>query len=206
MMILAAGCEKDKPMAPAPQPPANSAEFVEAFTAVYRAQDYATFAATLSPDFILVLDEPNPDTGETQWNVATERRIHQRMFDPQNIPTSDPPLPTDFWLQSVTITLTPEATFVERPDLYTTFDPPGPIDPMRWIASSCAYSYNAFFHLAGDTDFDARGRLYFTVLEDRGKQVGDPGKFLLVRWEELRRPPGIATEPAQWTRIKMLFR
>lgn len=204
-ITLLAGCEKDKPMmAPGPQPPATSEEFVQVLATVYRTQDYATFSVLLADDFLFILDEPNPDTGETQWDVATERRIHSRMFNPENIPTNDPPLPMDFWLQAVDITLTPESSFTERLDLYSTAMPPGPFDPTHWIARSTTYGTNVFFQLQGDIDYQVTGRAYFTILEDRTKQVGDSGKFLIVRWEDLGMNV-LAVSASSWTSVKSLY-
>ena len=184
-LLLLAGCEKDKPMAPGPQPPANAAEVVELLATAYRTQDFATFSVLLADDFLFILAEPNPDTGETQWNVATERRIHSRMFDPERIPISDPPLPMENWLQHVSITLTAQADFVERADLYTTYNPPGPLDPTLWKAESATYSTDVLFLLKGETDYQVWGRSDFTIITDLTKNIGDPGKFFILRWEDL---------------------
>ena len=167
--------------------------------------DYAAFEVLLSPDFIFILDMPT-DTGETNWGRTTENRIHQRMFDPENIPPGDSPLPFEYWLQSVTINLNPQTAFVERPDLYTTFDPPGPLDPTHWKAEAATYGTDVFFQLQGETDFQVTGRAYFTVLEDLTKQIGDPGKWLIYRWEDLGMTNSVAVERTAWGDIKRLYR
>jgi hypothetical protein len=185
--LVASGCifsPKEDPPVP-PQPVRNAEELIQALANAYLQQSYSSFEGLLAEDYLFILDMPNPDTGETQWDRTTEYRIHQRMFDPENIPPGDPPLPTEFWLQTVNITLTPEAAFVERPDLYTTYDPPGTLDPARWKAESATYGTNVFFQLQGDTDFQVNGRAYFTVITDLAKNIGDPGKFLILRWEDL---------------------
>jgi hypothetical protein len=204
-VALLTGCDEDKPMAPGPQPPATSEEFVQVLATVYRTQDYATFSVLLADDFTFILDMPNPDTGETEWDAATERRIHSRMFNPESIPANDPPLATEFWLQTVTITLTPENAFTERLDLYTTAMPPGPFDPTRWIARSSYYGTDVFFQLQGDTDFQITGRAYFTILEDRTRQVGDAGKFLIVHWEDLGMSR-LAVEEKTWSGVKGIYK
>jgi len=203
--LLVVACDDNKPMAPGPQPPANAADVVQLLATAYRTQDFATFSVLLADDFLFILDEPNPDNGETQWDAATERRIHARMFDPQDIPMGDPSIPPDYWLQQVTVVIELQTTFTERTDLYTTFNPPGPLDPAQWIAGSAVYSYDVFIQLAGDTAYRAQGRLEFTVIEDRTKQVGDAGKFLLYRWEDLGGIGPFAVE-ASWTTIKRLYK
>jgi len=204
VMALGAGCAKEDPQKPAPNPIDDSAEMVQVLANVYRAQDYATFSALLAEDFLFILDEPNPVTGETQWNVATERRIHSRMFDPQNIPPGDPPLPAEDWLQTVSITLTAQEAFVERFDLYTTAMPPGPLDPTRWIARSATYSTDVFFQMPNDRAFQVRGRADFTIIEDRAKQIGDAGKFLILHWEDIGMV-GLAVDGATWSGVKGLY-
>lgn len=185
--LVASGCifsPEGEP--PVPEAPVDSAEaLIQALASAYRTQNFAKFEGLLATDYLFILDMPNPDTGETQWDRTTELRIHQRMFDPENIPPGDPPLPPDNWLQTVSITLTPQGTFAERMDLYTTSDPPGTLDPTLWKAESAVYSTDVFFQLQGDTDFQVRGRADFTVITDLTKAVGDPGKFLILRWEDL---------------------
>ena len=184
----------------------NAEETIQALADAYRAADYSKFEGLLADDFVFVLDMPNPDTGDTQWDRNTEYRLHQRMFDPEEIPLGDPPLDIGYWLNSVTINLTPESAFTERFDLYTTAIPPGPYDSNRWIARSATYGANVFFQLDGDTDYLVIGRASFTVLEDHTKHVGDPGKFLIVRWEDLGAMQDLAEEPATWAGVKQIFR
>jgi len=205
-IMLLAGCEEDKPLAPGPQPPASSEEFVQLLAMVYQTQDYATFSVLFADDFVFILDMQNPENGETQWDRTTELRLHQRMFVPENIPPGDPPLDMELWLQSVTVNLTPESAFTERFDLYTTAIPPGPYDSNRWIARSATYGANVFFQLYGETDFLVIGRASFTVLEDDTKHIGDPGKFLIVRWEDLGATPRLAEESGTWGAVKQIFR
>jgi len=70
-MMLAVGCDKDKVIAPVPQPPANAAEFVQAFAATYRAQDSAMFAAMLSDDFLFIFEQPDPVTVQRSSDAST---------------------------------------------------------------------------------------------------------------------------------------
>jgi hypothetical protein len=184
--LTASGCifsPKEDP----PEPPPtidSSAALIQALADAYRQQNYDAFAGLLATDYLFVLDEMTM-TGETDWDRTTELRIHQRMFDPENIPPGDPPLAAENWLQSVTISLTPEMDFIERTDLYTTADPPGTLDPTRWRAEVANYGTNVFFQLQGETDYQVTGRANFTVINDLTKQVGDAGKFQILRWEDL---------------------
>ena len=185
--LVASGCifsPKEDP--PEPPRPVDSPEaLIQALKDAYAETNYFKFEGLLAGDYLFILDMPNMDTGETQWDRTTELRIHQRMFDPENIPPGDPPLASEYWLQSVGITLTSETTFVERPELYTTFDPPGTLNPEIWKAESATYGTNVLFSLQGETDFQVDGRANFTVITDKTKNIGDPGKFLILRWEDL---------------------
>jgi len=186
--------------------PSNPAALIRTLEDAYHRRDAEDYVALLSPDFLFILDQPNPDTGETNWNAITEARIHHRMFDPQNIPPGDPPLPPELWLQSVTVVLSEQSAFAERPDLYTTADPPGPLDPTRYTASGAVYGTDVFFQLQGETDFQVRGRAYFLVLEDRTKPSGDPGRLQLYRWEDLGNPGDLDIVDSSWSDIKALYK
>lgn len=204
-LALAVGCAKEDPAKPVPNPIDDAAELVQVFAGAYRTLDYAKFSALLADDYLFILDQPNPSTGEWQWDVATERRVHSRMFDPRSIPMGDPPLPADHWLQTVSITLTPQIMFSEQFGAYTTATPPGPLDPARWIARDAMYSADVFFQLQGETDYQISGRAYFVIIEDRSKQIGDVGKFLLWRWEDLGSLSDLATEETSWSGVKSLY-
>jgi len=195
VMLVASGCI----FSPTPEPPVrprqiqNPEDLIQVLADAYRAQDFNKFEGLLAVDYLFVLNEPDPITGETQWDRTTEYRIHQRMFDPENIPPGDPVLPAEDWLQTVSITLTAQGAFAERPDLYTTFDPPGPFDPTLWRAESSIYSTDVFFQMPNDRAFQVRGRADFTVITDLTKNIGDPGKFLIFRWEDLEAPVAAST-------------
>jgi len=168
-----------------PDPIENAAETIQALADTYRSKDYEAFAALLANDYSYTYNEPDPETGVTQYDRATELRIHQRMFDPENIPPGDPPLPSDTWLQAVSITMSQQSGFAERADLYTNATPPGPLDPTHWIATEATYGADVFLQLQGDRAFQVRGRCSFVVIEDRSKAIGDIGKFTIYRWVDL---------------------
>jgi len=212
-VVLVAGCvmKPEAGRSPAPVPCNCEADVVQAFADAYRARDHARLAGLLAPDFTFYRDAPDPQTGELSWDRATEVQIHQRMFDPSSIPANDTPLAHEFWLMAVSITLTAQTSFTERLDLYTTADPPGPIDPALWLAEEATYSTDLFLTLQGEDDYVIRGRAYAVVLTDRTKALTDPGKFLLYRLEDLG-GTGVVDNTTQsvieatWTSVKEIYR
>jgi hypothetical protein len=176
-----------------PIPPATSSEqLIEYLSDAYQNRDFALFSSIISQDptapYLFKLNEANDD-GETEWDATTELRIHKRMFEPQSIDPGDTQLPPDLWLTSVNIQLPQQTDFLERTDLYrTTPDGPG-LDPARWTAREAIYETHLLFELVGNTDYRVDGEASFVVIEDKAKQVGDAGKFLLYIWEDLQAPP-----------------
>jgi len=175
----------------------NPAEVIETLASAYRTKDYPLFESLLANDYTYFLNEPDSVTGETQWDRTTELRIHRRLFDPENIPQDDPPSPPAQWLQSISVTFMKQSAFDERPDLYTTAMPPGPLDPARWIATAATYGADILIQTQGETDFQLRGRCTFVVIEDRAKVIGDAGKFTIYQWADL---------DGSVTSMKQLFR
>ena len=178
-----------------PEPPPiidSPAAVVSALSRAYQTRDLALFTSLLANDkargaeYLFLLSAPT-DIGETQWGFQEESRIHQRMFKPESPPPGDPPVASELWLQSVTITLTPKESFAERPDLYTTNG--GSLDPAIWRAKDASYTTYVFFDLAG-TDYKVEGEANFIVIEDLTKVVGDTGKFLLYIWEDINTGTG----------------
>jgi hypothetical protein len=199
----AAGASECTPLRPLVR---DSATLIQGISDAYLNQDYSRYEGLLAIDFHFVFAPSDPPKSQSLWNRETELLVHQRMFDPENIPPSDPPLDSMYWLQSVSINLTPEEAFAERQDLYTTSEPPGTLDPTRWKAEGAHYTTNVFFQLQGDVDYQISGRAYFVVLEDRTKLAGEPGKFVLYEWQDLVRPnESIAVEPRTWGAVKRLY-
>jgi PKD repeat protein len=187
---------------------------VEELERAYREQDLNSFAAILADDpgrnaeFRFILSYPT-DLGETEWAYEEEVRIHQRMFHPEAPPPGDPEVNADLWLQTLTITLAQLEIFTERPDLYSVnggLD--GKLDPAVWRATDARYSTYVFFDLVG-TDFKVEGEANFVVIEDRTKNIGDAGKFLIYIWEDMPgflHQSGIAVEANSWSDVKGLYR
>ena len=211
--LLAAGC--DDPVAPPePEPVIDSPEaVVTALVRAYVQRDPDLLASLLANDsdhnaeFVFLLSEPS-DRGETQWGFDEEARIHRRMFRPDQVSPGERPLPEEYWLRSLSISLTPKVSFSESPDLYSKDGgADGKLDPALWRASAASYTTNMFFDLAGDTDYAVQGVAKFAVLEDLQKNTGDPGKFLLFVWEDREPDPRLAdSAPATWGNIKSLYR
>ena len=190
---------------------------IRAFTAAYAMRDYDRFRSLLAhdparnADYLFFLGEPTPG-GETSWGYTEEARIHQRMFEPQNTPPGDPPVPPERWLSSISINLAQLEPFQERTDLYSAGGgADGKLDPAIWSALDARYGANVFFDTQGEnsTDFQVTGEANFVVIEDKSKEIGDPGKFLIYIWEDLQspvKPGGEGSASKSWSSIKLLYK
>jgi hypothetical protein len=208
LVLVVVGCDK-KVYDPLPSP--CCADPVQALSDAYRSRNSSLLASLLAPDFTFYRHQPHPDSGEQFWDLETELRIHRRMFDPRSIPMNDTPLSNDLWVTSINVTITPQAAFTERTDLYTTADPPGPLDPARWRAEDATYGTELFLALQGEDDYVVSGRANFVVLTDLTKSNSEPGRFLLYRIEDLG-PTHVFSDGTQeivaatWTGIKEMYR
>jgi len=185
---------------PEPPPFIDSPDaLIQALSRSYLTRDDALFASLLAnaPDrpeagdqkaaYLFLLSEPTPQQ-ETQWGYQEEVRIQKRMFHPEKPDPGDPIVPTDLWMQSLQITLTPLESFTERLELYSeNHGLDGKLDPDIWKASDARYSTYVLFDLTG-TDYKVEGEANFVVIEDKTKVVGDAGKFLIYIWEDLGCP------------------
>lgn len=200
--VEAAGWSEIKALYATASPITSEPLFIESLAEAYRRRDATAYANLLGEDFSFIL-EPDPGNPEPSWGRAEEARIHQRMFEPENVPPGEPPVPPQLWLRSVTIALTPQAAFVERPDVYASPSNPEGLDRERWRATAATYAYNIFFETQGETDYQATGSVAFTVTADRRKLTGTPGRYALYRCEDLG--TSLASQPATWTLIKKLY-
>ncbi len=210
LSLFVPSCEDPVTLQPSPEAPPGSPEaLVTALSKAYQQRDPELFRSLLAnehganADYLFLLSAPT-DLGELQWGYAEEVRIHQRMFRPDQSPP--PAVPSDLWLHTIQITLTPLEEFQERPGLYSAnAGEDGKLDPLRWRAVGSRYSADVLFDLEG-TDYRVRGQAHFTVIEDLTKRVGDTGKFLLLIWEDFgARFPRIS-EGTTWSGVKGLFR
>jgi hypothetical protein len=222
--LLAAGCKSPAKPKPNPYPEIRSENsLIENLRIAYQLRDYPKFATFFadqdSVSYLFLLSDVTPG-GFGSWGAAEEKRIHRRMFQPQNQIPGESPVPPEIWLQAVEIVLTPPSTgFEERPDLYRSVNNPQGLDPTHWRATSATYEAQVFFHLAGQTDYYVVGRENFVVIEDRTKsRVNDAAKWLIYRWEDLgpgillntmptkaAGPRALEVEPSSWSRVKELY-
>ena len=196
-LLLLSGCifsPEQKTVEPPKAPTIKKSEdVISSLSFAYRFENYNLFSSLLANDparnaeYLFLLSDPT-EQGETQWGYVEEVRIHRRMFKPEDTLPGETPVPPELWLSSVSINLTQLSPFQERTDLYTTNG--GKLDPAVWIARDSRYGTNVFFETQGDQspDFQVTGEANFVVIEDKTKQVGDPGKFLLYTWEDLKPP------------------
>ncbi len=208
-------CEEPLPLdgtpPPPPPPPPAPEALIDALARAYLTFDSVLFQSllvhepTANADFLFLLSEPT-DLGENQWGYDEEERIHQRMFHPE---TAQPELSPDFWLQSISITLTKQENFAVRDDLYSVnHGEDGKLDTDRWRVMDARYSTYVFFDMAG-FDYKVEGEANFVVLEDLAKPAGSAGKFLLLIWEDISVPAATAAalaRDATWSNLKGLFR
>jgi hypothetical protein len=185
--------------------PANA---VEALKLAYVHRDYAAFAALLHPDFRFVLDQPTPG-GENSWGRDEELRIHRRMFDPNNIPATEPPLNPELRITAVEASLSVAGELSERSDFYRSATNPSGLDDTHWQCLAGDWNTNVLFRTAGETDYLISGRGYFVIAVDRTKAADDPTRFQLYQWTDLgvHKPGGVAgVEGRTWTDVKILYR
>lgn len=165
-------------------------ELIDNLATAYQTRSYARFQKLISQDptapYTFRLNAPRD--GEEEWDANVELRIHKRMFEPQNIDPGDTPLDPGLWLHGVTIRLTLQSDFQDRPDLYRTTPEGQGLDPDRWIAREAIYETHLLFELVGTTDYQVDGTASFVVIEDKLKASGDVGKFLIYIWEDLQAP------------------
>lgn len=200
-LLLLSGCifsPEQKTIEP-PKPPAitKPEDVIKNLSFAYQFENYNLLASLLANDaarhaaYLFLLSDPT-EQGETQWGYVEEVRIHRRMFKPEDTLPGETPVPPELWLSSVSINLNPLTPFQERTDLYSTNGgADGKLDPAVWIARDARYGTNVFFETQGDQspDFQVTGEANFVVIEDKTKQIGDPGKFLLLTWEDLKAAP-----------------
>jgi hypothetical protein len=164
----------------------NPDDLIQNLAVAYRNRNITDFAALLANDptnkaeYLFQLDSPQLEN----WDYNEEVRIHQRMFEPESTPPGQSPVPAEYWLAAIQITLTRSAEFTERTDLYESASNPTGLPKDKWFASDAIYATDVFFDTQ-DTDFQVTGRANFVVIEDLTKNIGDAGKFLILQWNDL---------------------
>jgi len=175
----------------APEVVKSPEDLIQVLAEAYRTRDIVAFSSILAnekannAEYLFYLD-PSAGATEDQWGYELETRIHQRMFEPQNTPAGQSPVPAEIWLTSISITLTKNTEFTEAFDLYydETLNPTG-LKRDKWKASEAIYATDVLFDTQGDLDFQVTGKANFVVIEDLTKSVGEAGKFLILQWNDL---------------------
>ena len=195
----------------------SEADLIDTFVDAYGTRNYSLYQLLLAhvpegnADFLFFLSEPT-DLGETYWGFEEERRIHHRMFDPENLAPGEPPVPPELWLQAIHIDFTPLGPFPERTDLYSqNGGADGKLDAARWRATDARYATDVFWDTQGEVDYQVSGLANFVVIEDLEKHACEPGRFLLYIWEDLAPVAGdavpvLAVRPKSWGSVKELYR
>lgn len=188
------GCMGVKPIA-SPQSPPQSTDsaknLIDMLAHAYRTMNYTLYRTLFANpkdhgvEVHFVLEQLTA-AGETQWGYDEEMRIHRRMFQPGALAAGEKPVPSGLWPRSIACKLIRQREFDERFDLYRSEqNPTGELDRHRWRATDAVYSTSVLWSLQGDTAFQVEGQARFVVIEDLAKAVGEPGKFLVYRWEDL---------------------
>ena len=208
--LFATGCGEDPATPPEDKLIDGDEALIGALASAYSALDVARFESLLANNRDANASFSFIVTGITGspvrvWDIETEMDIHRRMFRPNEIPASDPPVDSSLWPEWISVTLTPKSDFAERPDLYVGESNPGGVDPTRWRVTSARYVADVHFELAeGDwlavNDHDAE----FVVIEDRTKKVGDETKYKLLSWSEPCGETAVLSREC-WSRIKSFY-
>ena len=210
LAVLLAGCSQERTpteLVVTPQgPPESPSELVDQLATAYGELDYQSFLSLLAhvpagPQFLFLTA---PNAGEPHWSYDVEARIHQRMFEPENTPTGQNPVPPEVVLTEIEIVLVPVAPFTERVDLYQSDQNPAGLPANRWKAMDGLYTTEVLFQMQGDRAFLIWGLASFVVIEDLEKSAGELGKHLLWQWNDLPRKPSSEDERT-WTEVKRLY-
>ena len=188
---------------------------IEALASAYARRDPALLGSLLAHEpgananYAFVLESPTA-LGETQWDADEELRIHRRMFAPDRLAPGEPAVAPELWLQAVQISLWMTQSFQEQPDLYSADGGrDGKLDPARWRALGASYGTYLFLDLEG-VGYKVEAGARFVVIEDRAKQKGEEGKFLLYTWDDREvLGPGATlagVSRTTWSNLKALYR
>ena len=191
-VLFLTGCEDDQ-VTDCLCPPPPPIDIMAALSLSYQNRDLELFASLLAhdPDRNAEYIHVSCDStlGSTAWGYDEEICRHKRLFHPEDPCPGDPPASPEDWLLSLSLHLTQLEPFQERSDLYSTNGgADGKLDPAIWKATDARYDVGLFVDTAGDTDYQQTSEPNFIVIEDRTKRRDEPGKFLLLSWEEICNP------------------
>ncbi len=180
----------------------SEAELINRLKTAYQKRDYDTFATLFHPDYQFFLNEAQPD-GTTLWGLTDELRIHQRMFHPQG---TIPPVPPELWIVSIDVTLVARDAFRDVPSAYLGPENPTGFARENFAVTQADYAASIFFQTQGQTQYRVDGVASFVVVNDLSKVLGDDGKFLIYRWEDLGTFASSSKSQTTWTGVKSLYR
>ena len=148
-----------------------------------RARSYARFSTLFDPGFLYVarMDSGVVETGLHEW-----LRVWRRVMLPRDALPGDSPVPPDIRAVSIDVSLTQQADFQERKDLYR--DPirnPNGLDPARWVAAEATFGVDLFMATAGQADYQVRGPVKIVILTDLlARDACGYHPVLVYRWED----------------------
>lgn len=193
----------------APQGIGSPAALIQALERAYASRDVAFFTSLLAhdaaanADYVFTL-HPAVGLEENLWGFDQEIWLHARLFDPEGIPPTDPALPPDLRVRAIDVSFNRSSEFVEPDSVYLDQGNPDGLDRERWRALRATYVSNAIFELENGSVFTIQEEdVYFLIVEDVHKTVGEEGKFLLLRWEDGCSTPGSGDDC--WNEIKALY-
>jgi hypothetical protein len=190
------------------QPPATVDEVIEHLEFAYGTRDRALFDGLLANDpahaaeFTFFL--AGFPTGETSWRYGEETRIHRRMFTGQHA-AGEEEVPANYRLTAIPISLTRMTDWVEPGGIYSDMNPDG-LAREKWKAVEARFSTHVFFDTQTDNDFLVEGEAIFTVIEDLEKTGAEPGRFLLLTWQDVDTGNALRKESANWSHVKVRYK
>lgn len=180
-VLFLAGCifspdKKDIVTNPPPTVIRSAQDVIDTLEFAYQERDLEKFQSLLAPEYQFFLANPEPGS-DASWDYTEEVRIHRRMFRPQDTPFGEAPVPAEYWLQGINISLSPvtpwEAATVDG------------LDTDKWRATQARFSTYVYFDTQTDNDFKVEDEAVFTVIEDLTKPSGATGKFFLLWWQDV---------------------
>ena len=154
------------------------------------------------PEYSFVMHR---ESGDVSWGRVTAIRLHGRMFNPERVAPGEDPVVPEFWLERVTVTLTANTDFAERPEYYASEDNPSGVNAERWRVSSAVYDAAVLFETASGIDFATETQQEFFVIEDLEAQAPSQ-RFWLLRWvESCDLADATEDERSCWGEVKALY-
>jgi hypothetical protein len=208
--LLVVGCGDD-PVTPKVEPqatPKSADELIAFFETAYLTRNQEAFARLLANDpthaaeftFFLAWSP----TGESSWRYGEETRIHRRMFTGQPGPGEEE-VPSEYRLQAIDISLTKVTDWAEPLGIYSDTNPEG-LAREKWKAVEARFWTHVFFDTQTDMDFLVEGEAIFVVIEDLEKSGAEPGRFLLLEWQDIDESVPLGKTSALWGDIKVLYK